>query len=322
MGDSTPDDELLRRLASTSDEAIVERVRKYVNQPMPGNLPSVGMKSPIRLRAYLASALTGLSEDQRKMVFAIQDLVHEVCKEHNVELYQPRLASDPLKHTTLSAPDVFNLDKQQVLRSDLLICMTHEPSFGAGIELEFARNALLPTILLHPAGQTVSRMVLGIPNLLVKVGYQDLNDLRERLADEIGLLVPVLIERRVAFGHSNDAIIGPRIRQLRESNHLSRDDLRAALNVPLEEVVRLEEAPDNQSNPSLLMLRQIATILKVPVSEILEVDPPSSVAQELLRYLQNSALPPVEARKMIEIPEADKRRIWALILERARERLI
>jgi hypothetical protein len=44
----------------------------------------------VPLRAYLASALTGLSEDARKTVFDISDRVSQICLEVNIELYEQK----------------------------------------------------------------------------------------------------------------------------------------------------------------------------------------------------------------------------------------
>ena len=53
--------------------------------------------SPLPLDAYLASALTGLSSEQREIVFNLSDVIAEVCKAHHIDLYEPRKAgTDPL----------------------------------------------------------------------------------------------------------------------------------------------------------------------------------------------------------------------------------
>ncbi len=107
-------------------------------------------KAPVPLMAYVASALTGLSKEQEDQIFEVQDLISEVCSAHGITLYQPRDRSHPTIHKELLPPTVWYLDHDSVLSSDLLILLAHEPSFGAGQELELARNALLPIIVIVP----------------------------------------------------------------------------------------------------------------------------------------------------------------------------
>ncbi len=104
--------------------------------------------APLPLTAYLASALTGLTDNERSLIFGLSNLFSEVCREHGIDLYEPRKRTDPILHTTVSAQDVYSWDKHSVLQSDLLIHLCHKPSTGAGEELEFAHAALLPIILI------------------------------------------------------------------------------------------------------------------------------------------------------------------------------
>src|SRR2546426_6133471 len=90
----------------------------------PGSLPR-----PMTLRAYLASALTGLGES-RDEVLRLQDRIERVCAEHGIEVYRPVKATDPLRHAQVAAADVYTIDRRELLGRDLLILMTHVPSFG------------------------------------------------------------------------------------------------------------------------------------------------------------------------------------------------
>jgi hypothetical protein len=63
--------------------------------------------APLPLTAYLACALTGLSECERSVIFGISDVVSEICKENCISLYEPRKRTDPVHHADVAAQDVY-----------------------------------------------------------------------------------------------------------------------------------------------------------------------------------------------------------------------
>jgi transcriptional regulator with XRE-family HTH domain len=280
--------------------------------------PQAGSKLPIK--AYLASALTGLDEARRKEIFEAQDIIGELCKSKGIELYQPRLSSDPLKHPGLSASLVYSIDRQRVLESDVLLVMTNEPSFGAGQELEFARNAILPIILLIPQGKTVSRMVSVIPSIICDVRYSGVEQLQRNLGETIDILMPILLQRRLEFAQYDAAVIGANIKRLREENRLTRESLAEEIGVTLEEVVNLEESPDHLSNPALILLRKLSLVLHVSLPELVVPDYAGVVASQLLGLL-TTTMTPIPMRGQTEMPSRDRRRIWVRVLRRALEEL-
>jgi transcriptional regulator with XRE-family HTH domain len=229
--------------------------------------------APLPLDAYLACALTGLSEDERKVIFGISDLVSEVCKENNISLYEPRKRTDPVQHADIAAPDVYAWDKHSVLQSDLLIHLCHHPSTGAGEELEFAQAALLPIILIYPADLKVSRMVLGIPSLVIQIAYKTIEELHTQLNEVLYGFRPLLEERKLALAKYDVNVVGEKIRELREKSGLTRNEVaRASKHLTQEVIKQIEEKTDRESNPSLIQLREIATVLKTTVSELVEPD--------------------------------------------------
>jgi len=229
--------------------------------------------APIPLNAYLASALTGLSEDERKVIFGISDLVSLVCKENGIDLYEPRKQTDPVTHADVSASDVYAWDKHSVLQSDLLIHLCHRPSTGAGEELEFAHAALLPIIHIYPDDLKVSRMVLGIPSLVIQIAYKTIEDLHAQLSEVLFGFRPLLEERKLALSKYDVNVVGEKVRELREKLGVTRADVATASKHLTEDVIRnIEEKTDRESNPSLIQLREIATVLKTTVSELVEPD--------------------------------------------------
>src|SRR5947209_2300618 len=127
--------------------------------------------SPLSLDAYLASALTGLTEEQRDTIFSLSDLVASVCEAHQIKLYGPRKdGTGPKTNPSAKDSDVFKVDRERVLISDLLIHLCHFPGIGAG-EPTFAYSALIPIILIAHNDNRVNRMMTGIPSLKFKLIY-------------------------------------------------------------------------------------------------------------------------------------------------------
>lgn len=236
-------------------------------RPTPAELP---------LNAYLASALTGLSDEQMGLVERLSDQIDEVCKSLDIELYEPRKHTDPVKHADVADTEVYDLDKEKVVSSDLIIHLAHFPSTGSGEELDFAHNAMVPIVLVHLSTTRISRMVTGIPGLIVKVGYDSEEDLKPALYQQLLELRPQLVQRKLAFGDYDSNIVGNRIRMLREAQGLTRADLSAASEgrfpISVEMLRQLEESQDRHANPSLIHLREIATLLKTSVAELVEPD--------------------------------------------------
>jgi transcriptional regulator with XRE-family HTH domain len=159
-------------------------------------------------------------------------------------------------------------------------------------------------------------MVLGIPSTVLTVGYNSLKDLRSNLSQTLGLLVPILFDRKMSFGSSEEVVLGTKIRELGQQNHISDEDLAIALDVTIEDIRRLEEKPDRISNPSLLLLRKLATVLKVSVAELIVPDYSGLVATQIVELLQERAVLG-GARNLKEMPPADRRRFWRRVMERA-----
>jgi DNA-binding XRE family transcriptional regulator len=103
--------------------------------------------------------------------------------------------------------------------------------------------------------------------------YRTESDL-ERCA--VSVLVPLrrLAEQQALSTREGVNLVGKRIRFFREIQGLSRADLAARLpDVPSDTIACLECASDSDSNPSLLLLRRIATALNTTVSQLIEPIP-------------------------------------------------
>jgi transcriptional regulator with XRE-family HTH domain len=242
-----------------------------IDADMPSYAPLLAHPRPksMPLDAYLACAFTGLPALERALVFQLSDSVNVVCKEFDIDLYEPRKKTDPVHNPDVSDTDVFKTDRSRVVGSDLLIHLCHFPSNGAGEELDFAYNALVPIILIAHGDQKVSRMITGVPSLKVEIRYQEPEQLRSLLSARLVELRPFLEQRRMQMKEFQENLVGQRIRDLRLEAKLTCEELAGRVGMSAEGIRHLEESPDPISNPSLTHLRAIATALKTTVAELI-----------------------------------------------------
>lgn len=266
--------------------------------------------SPLPLDAYLACALTGLTEDQRQMVFHVSDIVATVCESLGINLYEPRKKTDPVHNAEVEDTEVFRIDRERVLNSDLLVHLCYYPSTGAGEELAFAYDALVPIILIFHDNTRVSRMITGIPGFKLKISYTEPEDMRRELRDCLIKVRPILEERKMAFSSYNSNIVGNRIRSLREGQGLTREDVANKIQYLTIDTLRLiEESMDKTSNLSLLQLREIATVLNTTVAELVEPNLHGLVMSSIEDWLEQKT-----AARYGNIEPKDKKRLLRRIL--------
>jgi hypothetical protein len=260
-----------------------ERYAERQDSAQPWIVPDTGARdailsqrqaTPLRLNAYFATALTSLTQEERDVLFAVADVVVAVSEEMGIGVYKPWEVTDPVQHPEVPAEVVFSMDRERVLDSDLVIHIADYASTGAGEELDFALAALIPIVLLSRGDAVVSRMVLGIPGLKLRVMYNTLDELRAELREVLGEIRPVLEQRKLSFSDFDNNIVGNKVRVMREESYLTREEL-ASSSMGLLTVERLrviEESGDKVSNPSLLELRALSTFLKTTVADLAEPD--------------------------------------------------
>ena len=284
-----------------------ERYEKYVGEgphaalvPTDKTTESTAMilyqreAAPLKLDAYLASALTGLSLDQRENLVAVSDIVESVCEDLEIELYQPGKATDPVNHPHVSSESVFNMDRERVLSSDLVIHLADHASTGAGEELDFALTALIPIVLIAHGDTRLSRMVTGIPALKLTITYRTLDELSNELRERLTEVRPIVEERKLAFSDFNKNMVGNKVRILREESGLTREEVAVHTGdlLTVEKIRQIEGNSDRVSNPSLLQLRTLAAVLKTTVADLVEPD----LDERMIALLQELMLGRVGAR--------------------------
>jgi transcriptional regulator with XRE-family HTH domain len=313
---------LREHLAEASDEEIVERLEEASRAPQPdseeaesgGQLVLLGtVRRPLPLRAYLACALSGLDETERQLIFTLSDIVSLACEQHGITLYEPRKNTDPVHHPDVPDSEVWALDKKQVLASDLVIHLAHHPSTGSGEELAYAEGSMIPIMLISHSGTRVSRMVTGIPAIQIHLRYSEPEELREELSRRLVEIRPLLEQRRLALGDDQN-VVGEKVRQLRESIGLSRDQVAAAAGLAQSELTHLEESPDRAANWTLTKLRRVATVLRTTVSDLVEPDLGEQLVGAIDDYIHGR-----RAARFPGMSVRDQRRLAYTLLGRLRE---
>lgn len=267
--------------------------------------------SPLPLNAYLACALTGLNDTERDNMFRTSDIIAEVCRRFDFALFEPRKHTDPVLNSDVTAFDVYSQDKSKVHDADLLIHLCHHPSTGSGEELEFARAALIPILLVTPEAVKISRMILGIPSLLIEVNYRTPDDLQTQLANALLEFRPVIEARKLAFSDYRANVVGQKIIELRQQQGLTREDVaKASHKITVSRLSEIESSHDLEGNPSLVELREIASMLKTTVSELVEPNFAEQVFSQLKAWSEGRQA----ARN--HVSEEDQKKMLKALLHR------
>ncbi|MBI5000372.1 MAG: helix-turn-helix transcriptional regulator [Euryarchaeota archaeon] len=270
----------------------------------------------VKLRTYIASVLTGLSEEEEKILFKRQDLIIEICEENNIEVHAPKNVTHPLKHKHILPEDVWSLDLEKVLQSDFIVVMADKPSFGVGIEVEETVNALIPIILLRPLGQSISRMLLGIPSMKYEVEVDE-NNLKDEFLKALELIRPKVVDRKKWVQRLGRSPIGRNIMELRE-NYEGKDSLDSfadKVGISTKELTFIEEKPIYLSNPSIIVLMRMADLLNVSLAELVDPYYVELSSKEMAETLSSMSLHEIEARRSGQnmpskgIPNEDYKRI-------------
>lgn len=123
---------------------------------------------------YISGALTGI--DNLDTVKAFYTAIGSLCDEIGFQSYVPHLNTDPINHPNISPRQVFDTDKHQVSKSNLVIAYIGYASLGVGMELAYADTNAIPIILLYERGKVISRFPRGIPTVFSEIEFKDYKD--------------------------------------------------------------------------------------------------------------------------------------------------
>ena len=116
---------------------------------------------------YVSGPLTGISNPRALKTF--YESIGRVCLHVGFNPYIPHQHSDPLQHPNMTPQAVYELDRQNVSQSDVVIAYVGIPAIGVGQEVEIAHTSGVPVILVYEAGRSITRMVRGNPSIFAEV---------------------------------------------------------------------------------------------------------------------------------------------------------
>ncbi len=126
------------------------------------------------VKAYVSGPLTGIDNLESLKKFYVD--IARVCAGEKIDAYVPHLFTDPVKNPAMTARDVYEIDREKVVSSDLVIAYVGAPSLGVGIEIEIACENNVPVLLLMENAAQVSRMARGNPGVAAEIRFQDFDD--------------------------------------------------------------------------------------------------------------------------------------------------
>jgi len=132
---------------------------------------------------YMSGALSSITKEQYEYATKeIYDSVENVCNEIKIKCYCPHKSSTtPTKGIPHSK--VWSIDYEKVVRSKAIIAYIGIPAFGVGMEIEMARTANKPVVLLceKETQESLSRIVLGNPAVVDIVLFNKPEEFRDPL---------------------------------------------------------------------------------------------------------------------------------------------
>jgi len=131
---------------------------------------------------YMSGALTGLGDDDSKYATELYDRVEALCKALGIDAYLPgKSPTTPSKG--IPHHKVWKIDYEKVSASSAVIAYVGLPSTGVGAEIEMARQAEVPVVLLceEDRQDAVSRLVLGNPRIVDIVPFTTLDEMEVKL---------------------------------------------------------------------------------------------------------------------------------------------
>jgi 2'-deoxynucleoside 5'-phosphate N-hydrolase len=126
------------------------------------------------IKVYVSGPLTAVDHIAELKLF--YEKIAAVYASENIDAYVPHILTDPLKNPLMTPQEVYDLDRQHVCESDLVLAYVGLPSIGVGQELEIARENNIPIVLLMEKDAQVSRMARGNPALIAEIQFDDFHD--------------------------------------------------------------------------------------------------------------------------------------------------
>ncbi|OGG12044.1 hypothetical protein A2Z00_03385 [Candidatus Gottesmanbacteria bacterium RBG_13_45_10] len=141
------------------------------------------------MRIFFGGPLTDLQNPEKTKAFYVK--LGEVAKTNGFDYYWAfEHGTDPEHNPDVSASRVYQIDTQELEKSDLMIAYVGEPSTGTGEEIEYAQDHNIPVYLLFEKGKKISRMLLGSPSIKGVIEFTDEADALAQLQSLLQSIKP------------------------------------------------------------------------------------------------------------------------------------
>jgi transcriptional regulator with XRE-family HTH domain len=273
--DSGIEQSTISRLFNDRMEPTVDLLRKLCTG-LGTNFEEV-IRTPQRiapyLLGYLATPLTGLSDDQdrelRRVVADLKALAGpEEFTDPRFELYWPGDFTHPKSNPEHTPEQVYRKDRAFASTYNFLVLLCLEPSYGVGQENEIATQAGNPAIRFMR--ENVSRMLRG--SLLHAVDVTFTGSLqtgirydREEFKRALGWIQRNYFLQLPLYQHLNGHEFGDRLRHLLDKRVTNHSDFAAKLGVARHYLDVLAHESFVVSNPSARLLKRLGVLLGVSV---------------------------------------------------------
>ena len=136
---------------------------------------------------YMSGALSALSPDEYLYVTTkVYEKVQSICQKIRLTCYLPH-KSQTNPSRGMPHAKVWEIDYKRVVNSGAVVAYVGMPSCGVGAEIEMARTANVPVILLFETKkqEELSRLILGNPAIKYTIPFDKAEDIDNQLTDDL-----------------------------------------------------------------------------------------------------------------------------------------
>ena len=136
---------------------------------------------------YMSGALSALSPEEYSYVTSnIYERVQNICQKIRLTCYLPH-QSQTTPNKGMPHAKVWEIDYKRVVNCGALIAYVGMPSCGVGAEIEMARTANVPVILLFESKkqEQLSRLVLGNPTIKYTIPFNRPEEIDNQLTNDL-----------------------------------------------------------------------------------------------------------------------------------------
>ena len=240
-------------------------------------LKAAADRLPKVLQGYLATPLTGLTDQQDASVRAVVGAVRRCSSvaefsDPPINIYWPGEHTHPKSDPMYKPSTVYLIDRSRASTFHFLVILCGAASYGVGQENEIATQAGVPAIRLVSPG--VSRMMLGSFVKSFDIQYrgtlqEGISFNEEEFAKALRAIVKIHYRYNALYSSMNCNDFGARLKKLIDARALDYNSFAEELGVSLDYVHAMMAEPISISNPSAQLLKRMSILLGESVGFLL-----------------------------------------------------